>query len=51
MLSTASGVAFELSVDIYNDDGTEDVVTYTYDSPALYAALAVVDTIETKLIS
>jgi len=51
MLSTASAVAFELSVDIYNDDGTEDVVTYTYDSPILYTVIADVETIETKLIS
>jgi hypothetical protein len=51
MLSTASGVGFELSVDIYNDDGTEDVITYTYDSPVLYTVLAYVQTIETKLIS
>ena len=50
MLSTASAVAFELSVDIYNDDGTEDVITYTYDSPALYTVPADVQTIETKLI-
>jgi len=51
MLSTASAVAFELSVDIYNDDGTEDVVAYTYDSPILYTVTVDVQTIETKLIS
>ena len=43
-LTTATSAVLDLHVDIYNDTDSEVLVTYTYDSPALYTAnVAVTD--------
>lgn len=49
-LATATKASLVLSVDIYNDTEAEVLVTYTYDSPSLYVAFVIVESIEVHKI-